>query len=508
MWLLARRNLGVRPGRSALFLAGYALAVGVMIALLSVGEAIVEQARDKDLVGGADLVLVPEGSDVEVLELGGVTAMFSTIPNARFVHRQLLSGPRFSSDVAAAVPSWSGRPVFLRARPGGPVVQGLADATIPSLARAVGSPALPPEWVDSPGEARFARLEGPGLYAEIDHGHRPDPAHPQAARWAEWWYFNLLYPASGRYASLSFLVAGDVARGTAVGSLSIQLGAPGRAAARHVFVVPIDTAAVALDDVRVTFEGAGDRASVRREGSTYRLAARFTDRLSGRPVALDATIVPAPRAWNPPLVLTGADGFESGYVVPAMLGRGTGTIDVGGARTAFDGALAYHDHNWGYWRDVAWDWGQVQSPDARFAIVYAAVRAPELERAGAGARHFALVTAADGFLGVLRPDSLAYGGWRDARRVAGRRVRVPGTIGFRAAAHGDTLAVSLAVEDVVASLPAGDPRGDGPRLGGGRVFLQMRGRWTVRGTVAGRRLDFTAPGAAETFVVASAAPSE
>jgi hypothetical protein len=33
------------------------------------------------------------------------------------------------------------------------------------------------------------------------------------------------------------------------------------------------------------------------------------------------------------------------------------------------------------------------------------------------------------------------------------------------------------------------------------VFVQMRGTWQVRGNVGGRRMNFTAPGAAETFVV-------
>jgi hypothetical protein len=129
------------------------------------------------------------------------------------------------------------------------------------------------------------------------------------------------------------------------------------------------------------------------------------------------------------------------------------------------------------------------------------VQAPELERAGQGGRHLALVVAEDGFLGVLRPDSIAYADWRDGPRLAGRRVRVPGTVRFRAVGSGDTLAVTMAVEDVAVSEPAGDPRGDdGPRLGAGRVFLQMRGRWRVRGRVAGRAVAFDAPGAAETFV--------
>ena len=500
MWLLARRNLAVRPGRTGLFLAGFALAVGVMIALLSVGEAIVEQARDKDLVGGADIVLVPAGSDVEVLKLGGVTAMFSTIPNARFVHRQLLSGPRFAGDIAADAPTWVGRPVFLRRRAGAPAIQALASATVPSLERAVGASALPPEWTDSPGESRFAALDGPALYDEMDHGHCPDPAHPDVARWAEWSYFNVLDAGSGRYAYLSFFVAGDARGGRALGSLSIQLGAPGRPAVRHIFVVPVDSTAFPTDRAAVTIAGGGEQATVRVVDGTYRLTARFRDRLGGAKVELDLDVVPRPRAFHPPMVLRGADGFESGYVVPAVLARASGSITVGGTRTTFDGALAYHDHNWGYWRSAAWDWGQVQSADGRFALVYASVHAPELDRTGQGGRRFAIVSADDGFLGLLAPRAIEYGAWHGGPVVAGRAVRVPGTIRFAAAGEDDSLAVELKVEDVAASLPAGDPRGEGPALGGGRVFLQMRGTWTVRGRVGGRALAFTAPGAAETFV--------
>jgi hypothetical protein len=250
----------------------------------------------------------------------------------------------------------------------------------------------------------------------------------------------------------------------------------------------------------VAFDPAG-RAEARVEEGVYRLRARFRDGRTGRPVALEMSVVPTPRAYFPPLVLRGADGFESGYVVPAALARATGTIDVGGEVTRFDHALAYHDHNWGTWRNVAWDWGQTQSTDGRLALVYAVVHAPELTRAGQGGRHFAVVTSNEGFLGVLRPERIVYEEWREGPPVAGRRVRVPGVIRFTAWTGGDSLDVRLAVEDVAASLPAGDPRDDaGATLGGGRVFLQMRGEWTVRGRVAGRGIEFSAPGAAETFV--------
>lgn len=50
--LLLLRTFATRPKRTLLFLLGYALATGVMITLLAVGEAVLVQARDKNLVGG------------------------------------------------------------------------------------------------------------------------------------------------------------------------------------------------------------------------------------------------------------------------------------------------------------------------------------------------------------------------------------------------------------------------------------------------------------------------
>ena len=64
IWMLARRTLGDRPRRTAMLMLGLGIAVGVMITLLSIGQAVLLQARDKDLVGGGDLVVLPAGIDV------------------------------------------------------------------------------------------------------------------------------------------------------------------------------------------------------------------------------------------------------------------------------------------------------------------------------------------------------------------------------------------------------------------------------------------------------------
>src|SRR5206468_9539562 len=89
---------------------------------------------------------------------------------------------------------------------------------------------------------------------------------------------------------------------------------------------------------------------------------------------------------------------------------------------------------------------------------------------------------------------------------------------------GDSLSVAIEVVAATASRPAGDPRdrplpadssgedgdaragGGGPRLGGGRVFLQMRGRAEVHGRIDGREISFRGPGASETFVEVAEEP--
>src|SRR6476620_6902137 len=96
--LLALRNFAQRPWRSALLLLGFGMGVSVMVVLLSVGEALITQARDRKLVGGGDVTVLPEGLDLEVMKVGGLGGMYFSIPNARFVQLQLLASPRLADD--------------------------------------------------------------------------------------------------------------------------------------------------------------------------------------------------------------------------------------------------------------------------------------------------------------------------------------------------------------------------------------------------------------------------
>jgi len=83
--LLALRHLMLKPWRGVFLLLGFSMGVAVMIVLLSIGEALLDQSRDERLVGGGSVTVLPEGVDVEVLKTGGLGGMFFSIDHARFI---------------------------------------------------------------------------------------------------------------------------------------------------------------------------------------------------------------------------------------------------------------------------------------------------------------------------------------------------------------------------------------------------------------------------------------
>jgi len=141
--ILARRNLTLRPWRSALLLGGFGLGVGVMIVLLAIGEAMLTQARDERLVGGGDVTVLPEGIDVEVMKTGGVGGLFFSISNARFLDLQLLSSPRHAAQVRAIAPQIVDKLVYLRTADGRELYWQQADGYSLPFIRATESPTAP-----------------------------------------------------------------------------------------------------------------------------------------------------------------------------------------------------------------------------------------------------------------------------------------------------------------------------------------------------------------------------
>src|SRR5687767_13345066 len=135
--LLALRNLMYRPWRSVFLLAGYGVGVAVMIVLLSIGEALLIQARDERLVGGGEITVLPEGIDVEVMKTGGLGGLFFSIGNAGFIHRQLLASPRLRDVVRAVSPQIEDKLLYLRVN--GREFPVSAVGEVPSATQAVGA---------------------------------------------------------------------------------------------------------------------------------------------------------------------------------------------------------------------------------------------------------------------------------------------------------------------------------------------------------------------------------
>jgi len=480
-WLLAWRSLVDRPARAALLLLGYGVGVAVMISLLSVGEALLAEARDPNLAAGGDLVLLPRGVDPAVLKVNGVTGLYFSIPHAAFVVREVLSGPRFAPAIAAAAPEIQGRQVYVRVR--GQTMLALAAAGVPSLDQAVGVPQAVPGARDSASDQVWLDPASDALYNGIDRFHTPSPS--DRAAWAEWDYVNFFDPRTRAYGYLT-LEAGGEGHGAVLLRIR-RAGAPVQDVVIPATVSPGDLSTAA----------AAQRVGPARiwiESGTYRITVR-DPRLTA-----DLTLVPAPGLYLPPV--EGEDAaLRSGYVVPAVRGTMTGEIHAGGTVLHLRGVPAYHDHNWGTWRGVTWDWGEASSPAG--ALLYGVIHAPGSAQGAAAVRPAVLflwaprASGAGGFVGAFEIRRLAYDGWRAGPLVRGRRVPVPAEITIEAGAGSDRVQVRTRVWDALGSQVGGG--GSGARTTEG-AFLQLRGVTDVSGVVDGRPFRWEGEGASETFV--------
>src|SRR5687767_6123410 len=192
--LLAFRNIVYRPWRSVLLFFGYGVGVSVMIVLLSIGEALLSQARDEKLIGGGSITVLPQGIDVEVMKTGGVGGLFFSIDHARFIYRQLLTAPRFATVIGTAAPQIEGKLLYLRAKGREYPVRAMGE--IPSRTASVGG--APPFraglWEDDADDRRWMSPTTMQLYSEIDRFHLTPPDVAERQSWGEWHYFNVLSP--------------------------------------------------------------------------------------------------------------------------------------------------------------------------------------------------------------------------------------------------------------------------------------------------------------------------
>lgn len=460
-WTLAIRHLLVRPGRAAVLLAGYALGVAVMIVLLSVGDAMLRQSRDPALVGGGQLIAVPEGVDLESIRTGGLGGMFVGIDRARFVTRQQVGGPRHAGLVTVVSPVLESK--LLRLEVGDSSWPVRAGGEIPSAARALdaGLDVVTGGWRDSDADRRWLDPSPDELLDALDRFHLPP--RPDST-WAEWQYYNVAV-SDDEWWYITLLVGGEVPDGRWGGQVLITRRAPDGSHRRVADTIPAN---------RVRFDTLGadltlGTSAVRQRDGRWHLVAGAGE------LSVDLMVTPSPRRYFPPVELTGGS-FVSGYVVPALRATASGRLCVAGRCREVQARPAYHDHNWGVWRAVTWDWGVARG--ATLDVLYGGVRRDDAAQASGRAPFFLALV-----------DSL---GVRQVFRFAHPEVRwngpTPAALAIVAARGSDTLRLDV---DVLAAAAS-------PGAAGGR-FHQLRGRFTLRGRSGGMPVADTGKGFFETW---------
>ncbi len=447
---------------------GFGLGVGVMAMLLGVGEVILDQARAPALSGSGDVVM---------------TSSTGLLPSARWILSSGLRTGALEGRVTAASPSRRETLYLVR---DGRIVPIRAQGGIPSLERAVGDAetAGVASWTDAESDAEWASPDPAAALAALDRFH-PIPNVPaRAESWAEWLYFNGRAGENRFY--LTFLVGPAINKIDGAGSaegmrragVRLQLD---RAGTRSTYSQPHD---VNHEEVLRSAPNLTIGSSqVRLEGVRYRITLDLPAEVGRSRITGDLFIDASPGRALPPLTIRGTGGWVSGYVVPVMSGRLSGTLMVDGAPVVFDNGIGYHDHNWGFWKDVSWRWGQVQHGD--LSLVYGRIRPP--------------ADAADpdripGFLAAIGPDG-PVGYATNVRIVESNDPETgqPRSISVTGRSSSLDIAMDLAVENSLIT------RTGSGLFGAGMNFLQLRANYVVRGSAGGRAIDFTAAGTAETF---------
>ena len=494
---LAIRSLTTRPLRSAVLAAGFGLGIGVMVELLGVGQVILEQAHSPALQGGGTVVI------------GGA---FGPLDSARFLSSQLLSSKRLQGQAVAASPNRRAT-VFL-IKPGLTIPVSMHGG-VPSLEKAVGDPEVSgrAEWRDAATDAAWTNPPPGEILRAMDRFHpvpdlwgksadhnqqspaartdqsaaslnppatsnQPPATSPQPPAtsnqqpatsprgWAEWLYFNGRSVDGRLRFYLSFIAGAPRASGGRPITARLQLERDGRSTNY--------SAAAEVDDrellARAPDLDVGD-THVRLEGTKYIITLALRADASATPVTGVLTLDAAPGRSLPPAAIHGAGGWVSGYVVPVLAGTFQGVLQVGGDTIRIENVSGYHDHNWGFWEGVHWQWGQVASGD--LSIVYGRVFPP--------------ASVADprripGFLGLLGPDGpVAFS--TDVAIAEEDDRGLPRAIHVQARGNETDLTLDFTVAEHVRTA----------------TFLQLGGMYEVRGRAGNRDISFTARGSAETF---------
>lgn len=488
IWRLVWASVRQRSGRSALLLGGYALGVGVTIVLLSVGEAMVDQARDRELIGGGDLIILPQGIDLETLRTGGYSSMFFAVEQASLIYRDVLAGARFDDRIATAAPWIDDELLYFETDTA--LVPISAAAAIPGVAVELGAAPnlLAGNWADQPADRRWRRPSSAEFYRSIDAMHLPRGAAAQDTTWAEWHYFNVLLPDSG-WLYLTYMVAGDVPDGRWWGRVLATRVIPDREAS-GVFSDTVDPDQVAFVAGNPNLTIGSSSMTLQPDGS-YRLRARVPLDGAGAPdsrntsLTVDLSVAERTRRYLPPVEIGNGD-FVSGYTVPLLDGRATGRVCEGSRCYELQDARAYHDHNWGTWAQVTWDWGQASA--GRYSVLYGAVAREEENSDATQGGRFLYLADELGFAGVFTIRELT------TRWPGPEGQGTPDAVTIRAVNGPDSLALSVTIDHTrITSIPvAANDAADA-------LFYQMRGTLELSGRIFGTEVQESGDGFFETW---------
>lgn len=463
---LVLRTIAARPVRAAVLAGGFGFGIAVMAALLGVGEVIVEQSRAPALRGGGDLLVSGRAGDVH---------------GARFLMASVLGAPPLQGRAAGVSPTLRETLYLVQ---GDRVTRLRARGGIPSLERAVRDPETTSVvgWTDTPADGAWAAPAPEDVLRAMDRFHAIPDVPARAASWAEWLYFNGRSPDGRLRFYLTFMAGPRAGDGRRAAGVRLQLEQDGRMEAFSARAeVPEDELLARAPDLDV----AGSR--VQLDGLRYRIHLDLAPEGRGPGLTGEISLDAVAGRSVPPFVVRGKGGWVSGYVVPVLAGALDGRLQIGSRQVSLGGATGYHDHNWGFWDGVSWQWGQVSHEGLSF--LYGRI-VPPADAVPEGAARLPGVVAV---VGPSGPIAFARNAHIEETSAADG---APETVHIAARERGLDLRMEARVEDVVHNpLRAGSGLGSA----GARDFLQLRASYRVRGRIGEQVVDFTALGAAETF---------
>jgi hypothetical protein len=312
---------------------------------------------------------------------------------------------------------------------------------------------------------------------QIDRFHEIPDVPRWSESWAEWLYFNGRAGDARFY--LTFMVGPRTGPNQRSAGVRLQLERNGRMESFTGAARISDADALRAPDLTI---GAN---RVTLSDLTYKIDLDLAD-ARGKRARGTVTLTAAPGKLVPPIEIGGINGWRTGYVVPVMEGALDGSLDVDGTTVSLANGTGYHDHNWGFWEGVSWQWGQVQSGagEAGVSLLYGRVFAPPDAADPERIPGFVGILGTDGPLGyatdVRITEENDASGHPTAIRISGRSSSLDVTATFQVGSAVTTRSQQGALAYQV-------------------DFLQLRGQYKVSGTAGTRNIQFSAPGAAETF---------